>query len=800
LTKIMAKLQSHEKKEPRREKTRPLISVGRLEVRNAVFITEISQQHYRIPFEIDVFPEAKNIKVLNLVAHLYLRGQKVSTTARIDLNQQKSSFKFDALGLDFERFSDLVGQIPDLKISGKLDIKGSASLQLKPFHISTVAVECKLNDSQIGHKSFLLQNSLNQEGEKLPLTLKIHGTHGKPWEIAGSSFSASSPLPLKVTEFSSNLKLTENALETSGRIMAILAPPSGGQSETFPVKFLVPTAIQGKFTAKVDRDGNWQFNFTNQTTKKPFRKSAGILINGFTFISKVPTIHISGKGDKEQSSTKVEVVASNTQIESASATAKVPALNLKVTASYAQSQKKYQTADFKISFPAVRLTLDSAQAELHEGFFSGNVKQDRKGKFLLNSMLSFAGGKFLFPRSGIKVIDFCADFPLQWPPGPTEKSGKFSIGAVQYRHLNLGEVSGKLHQTATGIAFEGEHTSKLVPQLALKFDGNSDLFQSRDYGLDLHFNVAGQNHAAEIDLGKLTPAAGGVTINGNFEAQGELCLSKAGLNSRVHMTLVNGKLFLPENRFVVEGIRMSLLVPNLPEIRSEPKQILTFTRASMGGLNIENGHIEYQLEPPKSVFIEKSHFEWCDGKVDIPAIRVIPGEDVYNLTLYCDRLNLAKVVEQFGVASAEGKGTVSGKIPLRYKNGKLSFDDGFLFSTPGEGGKIHLKGTEMLTAGIPSNTPQYTQMELAREALKDYDYSWAKLNLTTEGEDFLLRLQFDGKPAGLLPFVYKKEIGGFARVEVGSEGSRFQGIRLDVNFRLPLNKVLRYKDIFNMMQ
>jgi hypothetical protein len=106
----------------------------------------------------------------------------------------------------------------------------------------------------------------------------------------------------------------------------------------------------------------------------------------------------------------------------------------------------------------------------------------------------------------------------------------------------------------------------------------------------------------------------------------------------------------------------------------------------------------------------------------------------------------------------------------------------------------------MLTAGIPTNTPQYMQMELAREALKDYDYSWAKLNLTTEGEDFLLRLQFDGKPANTLPFVYKKEIGGFVKVEAGGQGSRFQGIRLDVNFRMPLNKLMQYKDIVNMIQ
>jgi len=168
--------------------------------------------------------------------------------------------------------------------------------------------------------------------------------------------------------------------------------------------------------------------------------------------------------------------------------------------------------------------------------------------------------------------------------------------------------------------------------------------------------------------------------------------------------------------------------------------------------------------------------------------------------LYCDRLNLARVLGQFGAAAAEGSGTVSGRIPIRYAKGELSFDDGFLFSTPGAGGKIHLTGTELLTAGIPPETPQFAQMDLAREALKDYDYSWAKLSLTSEKEDLLLQMQMDGKPARTLPFVYRKDIGGFIRVEADSEGSHFQGIRLDVNFRLPLNKLLQYKDLIKMIQ
>ncbi len=58
----------------------------------------------------------------------------------------------------------------------------------------------------------------------------------------------------------------------------------------------------------------------------------------------------------------------------------------------------------------------------------------------------------------------------------------------------------------------------------------------------------------------------------------------------------------------------------------------------------------------------------------------------------------------------------------------------------------------------------------------------------------------DGKPAKLLPFVYRKDIGGFIKVEAGSKGSKFQGIRLDVNFRLPLNKLLQYKDLIEMIE
>ena len=67
-----------------------------------------------------------------------------------------------------------------------------------------------------------------------------------------------------------------------------------------------------------------------------------------------------------------------------------------------------------------------------------------------------------------------------------------------------------------------------------------------------------------------------------------------------------------------------------------------------------------------------------------------------------------------------------------------------------------------------------------------------KLRLSTEAENLLLRLELDGKPAQPLPFTYNRQLGTFTRIEAKSKQGIDYPIRLDVNFRLPLNRVLHY--------
>lgn len=300
-----------------------------------------------------------------------------------------------------------------------------------------------------------------------------------------------------------------------------------------------------------------------------------------------------------------------------------------------------------------------------------------------------------------------------------------------------------------------------------------------------------------MNLGVVHQAAKGIKFDGLFKLNGKLRFDDKGLRCRMDSKLDNANIRIEKNNVSLENIDLNFSSSDIFQMRSNPQQKLAIGSITIGNINLSNGLFEFQLESDRSVLIEKGVFQWCNGSVNVQALRINPGEHDYNIILYCDRLNLAQLLMQLGVARAEGQGAVSGRIPVRFNKGNLSFDDGFLFSTPGDGGTIHLAGAEILTQGIPKGTVQFNQIDLAKEALKDYDYNWVKLLMNTEQENLMLKITFDGKPSNPLPFIYNEDFGGFVRVNSGKQLSDFQGIRLNVNMGIPLNKILKHKGILD---
>ena len=772
----------------------------RIEINNGTLICTLEETTYRIPFEIDIVAEKNAAHILKATARMYPRGQTLKISADIDLAQKRIASQIAAKELDLLRFADVFKHIDGLSIAGFASLEANADMQLAPFKVSSITGRLKGSAIDVSYKNFQFQNRSDKPGNEKALTIDFAGADHQIWKIKLSDFATVAPIAANISDMAGMLERSEDDYRISGNFKLSFDSAADLTTVSVPLRFTRPFDLPLKFSVNYGKNGKWRFDLANDDRKQTGLRGAAFEYEKLHITTKFPAVNLTGNGIGGDISAAYNLRVADVHIKSEDVNILCPQIVLKGKTDLIQNEPKTLISIMDLDLSGTEMILNSFKINLNNLSVGGKLQRDKKGVQEITSMVQFANTDIETAQGDIRLKLIQGTIPLKFPAENSKQKGSVSISAARYQNLNLGTIKVDLRQTASGISFSGKLKNQLIPELAAKFTGESNFWGSNDYETSARFELFYPQTGPEIDLGKFLPAAEGFTFEGKFLEQGNLIIGKNGLHAAAKSSLSNGKLRHRKNKITVEGIQMTLWIPDLIKMRSAPGQKLKFARASIGDMNIENGDIDFQIESARSVLIEKSHFNWCDGKVDAPAIRFKSGTEDYSLILYCDRLNLAKVLEQFGAASVRAEGELNGRIPIRYHNGQLSFQDGFLFTTPGEPGKIRMTDTEILTAGIPPDTPQYVQLELARKALEDYDYSWAKLNLTTEGDDLLLNMQLDGKPAKSLPFVYRKDIGGFVKVEAGIEGSTFQGIRLDVNFRLPLNKLMQYKELIRMIQ
>ncbi len=400
-------------------------------------------------------------------------------------------------------------------------------------------------------------------------------------------------------------------------------------------------------------------------------------------------------------------------------------------------------------------------------------------------------------QTGIRTGRVKLSLPVKWPAPKKHLPGTLSVSNIRHGKRKLGSVWARLRQEDMGVGFGGTLASELLPGLRVAFSGNASM-EGRD--ATLKFKVPQYALPEGFDPAGLVPALGGIAFTGNLSVEGGVDVDEDGIESHLGMFLTNGSAVFGESGTAMRGIRVYFESPDLMNFHSSPAQMFAFDSLTANGITVEDGVVTFQLEPGGVTLVERGRFKWCDGFVESRAFRVVPGLDEYDVTLFCTNLKLTQLLHQLGLAKAKGDSALSGELPVTWKRGQISFNGGFLHSTPGEGGIIQVEAMEDLVDSIPKGTPQRGQLELARAAIKDFEYKWVRIKADTVGRDLLVRLSVDGRPVSTLPFVYKKEFGGFAMVEGDVKGSNFQGLRLDVNFSLPLDRILLYKDLIERIE
>ena len=766
-------------------------SIGRLTIEGAVQVSGNGLEAERVPIKLSVAEFGKNLSKTRLSATVYPRGQKIAATARPADDGNQVLVDIRAKDLVLAAFSDLLKTPAVQQIEGRVASEARLKVGLFPFKLGSVAARCSVSGAKLKTGALLVQTNMGDA----PFSLNLEMPEGGLWKITGSSLSVDEPFSAALDGFSMKLGSSAKGIAASGDIQ-LAVDPAQWQQEAAGKKTL-PARLALKVSASYLNDGNWRVQLATGLGEKPGKNQVAVNRGGVHLQFQQPQIDCSGQGRGTAGNLDINVEIPVLKISSGGLKGAVNALHFRGRGNFSRETRLVVKGKGDLVLPGFRLTSGLASATLEKTQLSGEFQFSPSDGLAADGWLNVSGGELRLPGHKLRLSAISGRAPFLWPARQNKQGGRFQVGSIAVDKKGIGGVKGTIGQTKSGLSFRGTHASRLIPQLAISFGGKFDIYRVRNPTLSVRLDLKRPHHAPEADLSGLIPGAQGLFIGGDLSMHSDFLMDGKRLSGQVTAAWKNGRLRMPERKIFIEGIQASLRLPKLPQLGSASRQMFGFSRAAVGDLEVESGDIEFRVESARALFIEKSRFSWCQGFIEIPSFRIDPDTYDYLLTLYCDRLNLAELLGQFGIA-AEGKGTLNGKLPLRYREGLVYFDDGFLFSTPGEGGKIRIADSELLTAGVPADSPEYLQMALASEALKDYDYSWAKLNLNTQEDDLLLRLQLDGRPGRPLPFVYRKETGTFVKVDADIKGSRFQGIRLDVNFRLPLNQLLAYDGILRM--
>ncbi|MBN2419496.1 MAG: YdbH domain-containing protein [Deltaproteobacteria bacterium] len=724
-------------------RTKPF-TIDKLSVVNSVCSLKVNEKRLRIPFDLKTaafnqyrLPEKFLVKLFLYDNELIVEGNILSNSD-IKLEATSGSFLLNSI-------EDVIDEIITVDLKGVANIELSAILSQAPFSVTDLSAFIKLKRTNINLPGIRIRNIVNSDNSEEPVIIKAGSKDLKHWEYGISqALLDMEPAPV-ILEFSGTADLYDD--RQAGNIKALTR---------IMAKDDLPAI---KWDISVEGGSN---NYKAVITGKPDTaevKADSVKVDFNDMLLTMVSPHLEFNAEYNNGS---------------------------VSGSYFFNTKK-------IVYKGFDITMDIPDYQV-----KGVIQYDRDRNINTSAMVSFENGNMSMSGSPLKIHRISAGIPFSWPFPGKGKKGRLMAGKIVYDNYTLGPAVIEMQQTGGDVPFTGNIKIPALPDMVINLSGETAIEPAFNE-MNINVDIPSYTPASGIDLGILLPALKGYNYGGTLKGNGTLTLSDSGMESGLALKIVSGAIKSSENGLRLENIMVDLMLEDLVSMESPFGQRLTIGDITFGDINAKDFTLDFKIEGPSLLFVERGGFKWCGGHINIQSFRINPEKEEYDITLFCDRLKLSEILAQFGVANASGGGTVNGKLPIKIANNRFTFEDGFLYSTPGGGGKISLTETDILTKGLDPGSAAYAQMDIAREALKAFDYTWVKMSFGSEKDELVLKLQFDGKPEGRLPFKYSTDAGKFIRVGNASEGSDFEGISLDVNFRVPLDRILNIKDMMDMM-
>ena len=619
----------------------------------------------RIPLEAKLIPDQQNSAIYHCKLLLYLRGNPFSASAEINLDEESIRFSYHIDQLQLEQFSDILTRIPGLKISGKTNANGTVDFSYPPFSVRSVSTVLEFVEPHLDWQTLRIHSIRNAENIELPLRFEI-ASNDDQWEITSSSMTMRAPFPLFIPESQFSFKLDDGSWQVLGQ--SGLTIPRGKLGKSLPslLSSLVladPISIPIGIHAELTPSKSWRFVIDSKTTNHSTRNKNNLRA-GFDEIrltTTIPEFQISAQGQGHCGLANFEIVLPDVNVDVKDGNIKGKEIDFQGRSTFDFSERNIRSdSTYVFNVPLLTFDGDSISCRIPNIVAEGNIgiRDSQVDSYI--STLNFENATVHDSEFDISAAGIGGRVPVQWPTIGTEKMGELNIEEIRWKNLNVGSLQSSIKQEGLGLSWAAKHYNNLFPGLEATLNGEFYVDHKGNNG-ELEFRVHEYRTHGTIRLNQYFPLSMDLMFSGSIEAMTNVKLNQGKQSGDARIIVRNGSFYDNDKQFLIEGFETDLFLSDIFQYQSNSQQYLGFTTANFGSLGITNGHIEYQVESRNSVFIEKSSFSWCNGSLNSEAFRINPGVEDYNVVLYCDRLKLAMVLEQFGIGEASGEGTVSGK-------------------------------------------------------------------------------------------------------------------------------------------
>ena len=390
----------------------------------------------------------------------------------------------------------------------------------------------------------------------------------------------------------------------------------------------------------------------------------------------------------------------------------------------------------------------------------------------------------------------------QAEPPAAPRTGKVSLGDFEFNGVQAASFDGTVQWDDAAKTFRLKTDARLFSVLGEIY---ANVALGGGAGVEVECGLAVPEQHADLskDLARFLPQFEEISCTGRLSADAVYKILPKTTTGHAKFHIADADLFIPEQKLEVRGIGLGFEVPEIAILKSAPGQTLSFQSVKYDKIETGAGLATFRMEAPDTWQIENARLDWCNGHIRLGGITYRIGQTKTEAVLYCDRLDLPLFLTQIGFGQIGGSGSINGTIPVvlvqktdalgKTKIDNVYFEDAFLFSTPGEDGVIKGELDESLT-----NAESGIEMELAKDALKDFSYSWVRMRMITSGEDkdnLRLELQLDGRPNRALYYAFDENTASFIK---SPTPCRFQGIRLDTNVNM-YGKAMELVDYFQQI-